>query len=56
MAAALKEELELESVLKKGPSGSFEIAVNGRVVIRKDSQAFPTEQEVVDAVAKAVGP
>ncbi|CAM4026386.1 hypothetical protein G4177_18085 [Corallococcus sp. ZKHCc1 1396] len=46
----------MESELKKGPSGSFEIAVNGRVVIRKTGLAFPTEQEVVDAVARAVGP
>ncbi len=46
----------MDSELKPGPSGSFEIAVNGRTVIRKESLAFPTEQEVVDAVAKVLGP
>jgi len=38
-----------------GPSGSFEVAVDGRAVVRKAGLAFPTEQEVVDAVARALG-
>jgi selenoprotein W-related protein len=52
----LKDELDVEAELKKGGSGVFEVAVNGRVVLKKTGQAFPTEQEVVDAVARALGP
>ncbi|WXH30389.1 hypothetical protein WA016_04359 [Myxococcus stipitatus] len=40
--------------MKTGPSGSYEVSVNGKVVVRKDSLAFPTDQEVVDAVARAL--
>lgn len=38
-----------------GPSGSFEIAVDGRTVLKKETMAFPTEQQVVEAVAKELG-
>jgi selenoprotein W-related protein len=55
VAAALKDELELDSELKPGPSGSFDIAVNGKTVVKKVTQAFPTEKEVVDAVSKELG-
>ncbi len=51
----LKEEFGLDALLQPGPSGSFEVAVDGRTVVRKDGLAFPTEQEVVDAVARALG-
>ena len=56
VAAALREELDVESELMTGPSGSFEVAVNGRTVARKAGHDFPTEQELVDAVARALGP
>ena len=52
----LKQELDVEAELMTGPSGSFEVAVNGRSVVKKAGLAFPTEQEVVDAVARALGP
>jgi len=55
-AAALKDELELDSELKPGPSGSFEVSVNGKTVVRKQTLAFPTEKEIVDAVSQALGP
>ena len=29
--------------------------MDGRVVIKKQTLAFPTEQEIVDAVSKVVG-
>jgi selenoprotein W-related protein len=32
------------------------VAVDGRTVVRKAGLAFPTDQEVVDAVARALGP
>jgi selenoprotein W-related protein len=51
----LKEELGLETELKPGASGVYEVAVDGRVVIKKQTLAFPTEQEIVDAVAKVLG-
>lgn len=37
-----------------GPSGSFIIDVNGRTVLKKESLAFPSEKDVVDAVSKAL--
>lgn len=45
----------MEAELKTGASGIYEVAVDGRVVIKKQTLAFPTEQEIVDAVSKAVG-
>jgi len=51
----LKDELELDSELKPGPSGSFEVSVNGKTVVKKQTQAFPTEHEIVDAVSKELG-
>lgn len=51
----MKQELGLDAELKLGPSGSFEVAVEGRTVVRKQSLAFPTEREVVDAVARELG-
>jgi selenoprotein W-related protein len=54
-AAALKEELELESELIKGSGGIFEVAVDGKVVAKKSLGQFPSEKDVVDAVGKAVG-
>jgi selenoprotein W-related protein len=47
--------LELDSELKPGPSGSFEVAVNGRTVVKKQTLAFPTEKEIVDAVSRELG-
>lgn len=51
----LKEELELDSELKVGPSGSFIVEVDGRPVVKKESLGFPTEQQIVEAVSKAIG-
>jgi selenoprotein W-related protein len=45
----------LDSELKPGPSGSFEVSVNGKTVVRKETFAFPTEKEVVDAVSRELG-
>ena len=50
----MKEELELDVQLKPGPSGSYVVEVDGRAVIRKESLTFPTEEEVVAAVARAL--
>ena len=45
----------MDAELKVGPSGSFEIAVDGKTVLKKETMAFPTEQQVVEAVAKELG-
>jgi selenoprotein W-related protein len=52
----LKQEFELDSELKTGPSGSFEITVNGKTVVKKQSLAFPTEQEIMEAVSRELRP
>ncbi|WP_239014609.1 Rdx family protein [Archangium violaceum] len=51
----LKKELNLDAELKVGPSGSFIVEVDGRPVVKKESLAFPTEQQILEAVSKAVG-
>jgi len=45
----------LDSELKPGPSGSFEIAVNGKTVVKKQSLFFPSEKEIVEAVSREIG-
>jgi selenoprotein W-related protein len=35
-----------------GPSGSFDVAVDGKTVVRKHLWRFPTEEEIVKAVSK----
>lgn len=44
----------MDSELKHGPSGSFEVQVDGKTVVKKVSQAFPTEEEILGAVSKVV--
>jgi selenoprotein W-related protein len=51
----LKKELNLDAELKPGPSGSFFVEVDGRTVVKKDSLAFPTEQQIVEAVSQVLG-
>jgi selenoprotein W-related protein len=50
----LKEELGLNAELIVGHSGIFEVAVDGKVVAAKTRAGFPSPQEVVDAVSRAV--
>ncbi|MCI0573384.1 MAG: hypothetical protein L0Y66_21780 [Myxococcaceae bacterium] len=45
----------MDAELKVGSSGIFEVAVDGRVIASRGPTGFPTEQEVVDAVARALG-
>jgi selenoprotein W-related protein len=47
--------LQLDSELKPGPSGCFDVVVNGKTVVKKESFAFPTEKEIVDAVSRELG-
>jgi len=45
----------VDSELKVGSSGIFEVAVNGKPVVKKETIAFPTEKEVVEAVSRELG-
>lgn len=38
----------------KGSGGIFEVSVDGKVVAAKGLMGFPTEQEIVDAVARVL--
>ena len=46
----LKQQLGLDSELKVGPSGSFQVLVEGQVVAEKRMTGFPSESEIVEAV------
>lgn len=50
----LREELGVEAALLKGHGGIFTVAVDGEVVARKTWSGFPTEEEIVSAVARKV--
>jgi selT/selW/selH-like putative selenoprotein len=54
-ADALREALGIEAVLVRGHSGRFEVEVDGKVVIAKGREGFPSSREVVEAVARALG-
>ncbi len=51
----LKQALDIDAQLFVGHSGIFEVAVNGRVVAKREPHGFPTEDEIVHAVAQALG-
>jgi len=55
VAAALRQDLGVEVSLSRGSWGTFEIAVNGKVVAKKGLAGFPTETEVVAAVRRELG-
>ena len=50
----LKEKLGLEAQLIVGHSGIFEVAVDGNVVASKTRAGFPSPEEAVDAVSRAL--
>ena len=55
MAAALEAKLQVTAALIQGSGGIFEVAVDGRVVSQRQLGNFPEEDEVVKAVAAALG-
>lgn len=55
MAAALKDELDVDAQLLHGRSGQFDVAVDGQVVVSRTFHGFPEDEEAVVAVAKALG-
>lgn len=44
----------MDATLEVGSSGVFEVAVDGKVVASRGRTGFPTEQEIVDAVARVL--
>lgn len=50
----LREELGVEASLIKGSGGIFTVAVEGEVVARKTWSGFPSEDEIVHAVAARI--
>lgn len=51
----MKDALGVDAELKVGPSGSFEISVDGKVVSSKGRFGFPSESDIVKAVGQALG-
>jgi len=49
----LKDELGLDAELQVGSSGVFEISVDGAVVAKRGFVGFPSDDEIVNAVAQA---
>ena len=54
MAAFLKQRLGADSEIVEGNRGEFTVWVGDAVVARKDAQGFPSEQDVLTAVQKAI--
>ena len=52
--AALKDELEVDAELKVGKSGIFEVALDGWVVAKKSLLGFPSVEEIVEGLGKAL--
>jgi predicted Rdx family selenoprotein len=42
--------------MKAGHGGIFTVAVDGTIVAKKTFFGFPNEEEIVNAVAKAINP
>lgn len=56
MVDTLREELGLEARLIMGRGGIFEVRVDDQVVAKKTFDGFPSEDDIVRAVARATGP
>ena len=56
MAALIKDELGADSELIEGGRGEFTVWVGDEVVAKKDLQGFPSDEEALAAVKRAVTP
>ena len=56
MAALIKDELGIDSELTEGGRGEFSVWVGDDVVAKKDSQGFPSDEDALAAVKRAVLP
>ena len=56
MAALIKDELGVDSELTEGGRGEFTVWVGDQVVAKKDTEGFPSDEEALAAVKRAVTP
>jgi hypothetical protein len=54
VAALIKKQLGADSELVEGGRGEFTVWVGDEVVAKKDLQGFPSDDEALDAVKRAV--
>ena len=54
MAALIKDSLQLETAVVEGNRGEFSVWVDDRKVAQKDSNGFPEDRDVVEAVRAAL--
>lgn len=54
MVDVLREEFGVDAQMIKGHGGIFEVRVNNAVVSKKTMWGFPSEDEIVHAVAAAL--
>jgi hypothetical protein len=54
VAALIKDQLGVDSELIEGGRGEFTVWVGDEVVAKKDSHGFPSEDDAVAAVRRAV--
>lgn len=53
-AAALRKQLGLDAELIAARGGIFEVAIDGKIVVKKSRNGFPDERDIVGAVAAAM--
>lgn len=51
----MEHKLGVKAELKVGKSGQFTVDVDGSVVVEKRMFGFPSEDDIVEAVGKALG-
>ena len=54
MAALIKDELGIDSELSEGGRGEFTVWVGDEVVAKKDTEGFPSDEDALAAVKRAV--
>ena len=56
MAALIKDELGFDSEVTEGARGEFTVWVGDQVVAKKDPEGFPSDEDALAAVRRAVMP
>ena len=54
MAALIKDELGADSELIEGGRGEFTVWVGDQVVAKKDTEGFPSDEDALTAVKRAL--
>ncbi len=54
MAAIIKDELGVDAELSEGGRGEFTVWVGDEVVAKKDTEGFPSDEDALAAVRRAV--